>query len=239
MKGLGNIFLKHSLDILASQTFKDFDVVITDNSRTNLIKNLCNEYQGVLDIKYHQNDKNVGMTANVNNSIKKATGKLIKILFQDDFLYDTNSLENIVRSFDIKKDHWLITACEHSQDGVNFYRPFYPKYNNKIYLGNNTISSPSVLTIKNGDPLLFDEKLSWLMDCDYYKRCYDKYGEPKILNTITVVNRIGGHQTTNATDDFSKKAECWYVSKKYKEGAQSNIQLGKIKKYIYYFLGIP
>ena len=43
----------------------------------------------------------------------------------------------------------MVTASEHSQDGVNFYRPFYPNYNDQIHLGKNTISSPSVLTIKN------------------------------------------------------------------------------------------
>jgi hypothetical protein len=41
------------------------------------------------------------------------------------------------------------------------------------------------------------ENLFNLMDCDYYKRCYNKFGEPKILNAITVVNRIGNHQATN------------------------------------------
>ena len=35
------------------------------------------------------------------------------------------------------------------------------------------------------------------MDCEYYKRCYDKFGLPKILNIITVVNRVGNHQVSN------------------------------------------
>ena len=43
MGGYGNIFLKHSLDILAKQTFKDFDVVISGHSKADLIKNVCDE----------------------------------------------------------------------------------------------------------------------------------------------------------------------------------------------------
>ena len=116
----------------------------------------------------------------------------------DDFLYSKNSLEKIVNNFDLENDNWMITACEHSKNGKSFFRPFYPKYNKYIYFGKNTISSPSVLTIKNESPLLFDEKLIWLMDVDYYKRCYNNFGSPKILNDINVVNRVGSHQVSNS-----------------------------------------
>ena len=228
MRGHGVAFLKQSFDILANQGFKDFDIVISDHSKTDIIKDLCAAYKNKLDIHYYRNAENIGSSsANINNAIKKSKSKLIKILFQDDFLYDNNSLKDIADYFDAEKDHWLITACEHSNNGIDFYRPFYPKYNNKIHLGNNTISSPSVLTIKNDHPLLFDENLVWLMDCDYYKRCYDKFGDPKILNKVNVVNRIGNHQVSNtiANDDLRKK-EYAYILRKY-NGKESLVK--KIK----------
>lgn len=219
MNGLGRVFLKQSFDILMKQTFKDFDIVISDHSKTNQIKDLCDEYKGKLDINFFKNSEHIGSSsANINNAIKKAEGRLIKILFQDDFLYSNNSLEDITNNFNLEKDNWLVTACEHSNDGVSFYRPFYPKYNNKIHLGHNTISSPSVLTIKNEHPLLFDENLIWLMDCDYYKRCHDKFGEPKILNKINVVNRTGTHQASNTlANNTLRDNEYKYILKKYGE----------------------
>ncbi len=225
MKGLGHIFLKQSFDILAKQTFKDFNVVISDHSKNDLIKNLCDEYDDRLKIYYYKNTKNLGnSSANINNAIKKANGKLIKILFQDDFLFHEKSLEEIVLNFDLKKDRWLITACTRSKDGEHFFSPFYPKYNDKIHLGKNTISSPSVLTIKNDSPLLFDEKLIWLMDCDYYKRCYITYGEPRILNTINVVNRIGAHQVSHSIVNIATKIkELIYIIRKYKKYDRNRI----------------
>lgn len=218
MKGLGHIFLKQSFDILANQIFKDFDVVVSDHSKNDNIKNLCLEYGNKLKINYHRNTENIGSSsANINNAIKKADGKLIKILFQDDFLFDEKSLEKIVKNFDLERDNWMVTACTRSKDGVNFFGSFYPKYNNRIHLGINTISSPSVLTIKNENPLLFDEKLIWLMDCDYYKKCYNKFGNPKILNEINIVNRIGGHQVSNSVVNvLTKLKETIYLIKKYK-----------------------
>lgn len=226
MGGLGHSFLRKSFEKLATQTFKDFDVVISDHSKNDDIKNLCEEYKDILSITYLRNTEGAGSSSkNTNNAIKHATGKLIKILFMDDFLFSDNSLEDIVKNFDLEKDHWLVTGCEHSNDGVTFYRPFYPRYNDRIYLGKNTISSPSVLSIKNDTPLLFDEKLVWLMDVEYYKRCYDTFGTPKILHSINVVNGTGEHQGVGGYKSRNKRAtnklkweEYLYVLGKYNHG---------------------
>lgn len=217
MKGCGHIFLEKSFESLSTQTFKDFNIIISDHSKDNLIQDLCIKYQDKLKINYYKNAEKYGnSSANINNAIKKADGKLIKILFQDDFLFHDKSLEEIIQNFDLKQDNWLITACIHSKDGINFFRPFYPKYNHFIHLGKNTISSPSVLTIKNKEPLLFDENLIWLMDVDYYKRCYNNWGSPKIINKINVVNRIGLYQVSNSMINISVRLkETFYIFKKY------------------------
>lgn len=225
MNGLGVRFLEHSLKILGHQTYKDFDVVISDHSVDNRIESLCKNNVFGLDIKYYRNEAGRGSSsANLNNAILKSTGSLIKILFQDDFLYSLTSLGQIAGSFDLERDKWHVTACEHSKDGTDLYRPFYPSYNHQIHLGNNTISSPSVLTVKNDIPLLFDHKLVWLMDCDYYKRLYLKFGQPKILNQVCVVNRIGGHQVSNTIATRKvRRAERKYVTQKFSAVAQCQI----------------
>lgn len=226
MRGLGPDFLRQSFDMLVKQTFRDFDVIISDYSVTDVIKKVCDEYAGRLPIHYSKNpDTHYGvlerMSANTNNVIRQADGKLIKILFLDDFLYSKDSLKHIADNFDLDKDHWLVTGCIHTKETkncVHFYDRMYPTYNKLIHLGANTISSPSVLTIKNDHPLFFDTNLTWLMDCDYYKRCFDAFGPPKIVNEISVVNRMGAHQTSNteATDALREK-DYEYVVKKFGE----------------------
>jgi glycosyltransferase involved in cell wall biosynthesis len=221
MNGHGRAYLKQSFDMLVAQTFKDFEVVISDHSKDDAIANLCKEYEGVLAIVYHHNTEGIGSSsANINNAIRHAGGTLIKILFQDDFLYHERALEDIVHAFDLQHDQWLVTACIHTDDGVTFYRPFYPHCGATIYLG-NTISSPSVVTIKNNHPLLFDEQLVWLMDVEYYKRCYDAFGKPKILNTINIVNRSGSHQVskTLASTIKLREKEFSYVAGRYEHGS--------------------
>lgn len=217
MHGLGATFLRQSFDRLILQTFKDFDVIVSDHSKTDVIRDVCTEYKDRLEIYYFKNAEKIGSSsANINNAIRKADGKLIKILLQDDFLYSDKSLEETVRNFDLAKDGWLASACIHTTDGVTFFRPFYPRYYDQIHLGKNTMSSPSVLTIKNEDPLLFDENLLQRTDCDYYKRCHDRFGDPRILSSITVVNRAGPHQVSHTLVTAAlADAEYAYLLKKY------------------------
>lgn len=219
MKNIGPIFLEHSFNILAKQSFKDFEVVISDHSSNDGIKEICDKYKDLINVKYHKNTDNLGSSsANINNAMRHASGKLIKVLFQDDFLFNEDSLEITVSNFNIEKDTWLVSRCEHSNDGKTFIRDFKPHYNDNIHLGLNTISSPSVLTILNDNPLFFDENLIWLMDCDYYKRCYLKHGLPKILNAVTVVNRMGEHQVTNSIVNREiERKELEYVKQKFND----------------------
>ena len=213
MHGEAKRMLTRSFDMLKRQTFKNFEVVVSDNSEDDVIRNLCasEEYQ-TLNINYFKN-KIRGLAQNTNSAIKNAKGEIIKILHMDDFLANENSLEQIVKNF---SGYWMVTGCVHD-DGTKRYNPHYPKYNKNIYRGKNTIGAPSVLSIKNKDLLLFDENMSWLLDCDYYKRMYDKYGEPKILNDLNVVIGTGKYQTTNILSSWTKIKEHYYMAKKYKK----------------------
>jgi nucleoside-diphosphate-sugar epimerase len=207
--GKGKDFLDKNLTILKEQTFEDFEVVISDHSTDDTIKDLCNSWNDRLNIKYIKNDIGRGVISpNLNVALKNCSGKWIKILFQDDFLYDNESLVNtynfILRNKDIS---WMATNFKHTDDGLNFYRDIYPGWNNTLYIGNNTIGCPSVISIKNKNILLFDESLNWLMDCEYYKRMYDIHGEPSILDKFTVVNRATEDRLTNTISEDQKRDE--------------------------------
>ena len=208
MNGMGSKFLEFSFEKLKLQTFTDFQVVVSDHSKNDDVKSLCENWSDKLNIKYIRNEESIGSSsANINNVISNSDGKWIKIIFQDDFLYDNESLLNIYNSIKDTNKKWLVSACEHSTDGFLMYRPFYPRWNDDMQYGNNTISSPSVLCIKNEDTLFFDNRLIWLMDVEYYKRLYDNFGEPILLNKICVVNRTWANQLTNKITEKIKNDE--------------------------------
>ena len=215
--GRGAEFLEHSLEIILNQTYKDYEIILSDHSTDDTIKNVFNRWKSELNIKYYSNDVGRGIISpNINNAMKYCNGEWIKVLFQDDFLYDEFSLE---KQFDFIKNNskmiWFFSKFYHSNDGVSFYRLYQPKWNNTVWSGNNTLGCPSGLTIKNKDILFFDDNLNWLMDCDYYHSMYLKYGEPNILNDITVVNRTWGNRLTDTITQEIKDREYIIVSKKY------------------------
>ena len=87
------------------------------------------------------------------------------------------------------------------------YNTHYPKWTDDIHIGNNRISSPSVITIKNNNnKLYFNEDLIWLMDVEYYKRMHILYGEPIYLNNINVVNRTWNNSYSSGNGIFAQGA---------------------------------
>ena len=217
MGGDGGKFLENNLNKISTQTYNNIEVVVSDHSVDDVVKEVVDKWSTHLDIKYIRNDHKRGSSsANINVAMKNCTGGIIKIIFQDDFLFSEKSIEDTV--IGMGGGSWLVSTCEHTNDGLTFYRKHVPFYNDKIHLGINTISSPSVLTIRNENIQYFDENLIWLMDVDYYKKLHIKYGNPLILNTITVVNRMWENQVSNLLSDEIKNKEVNIMINKYGKG---------------------
>lgn len=198
--GKGKDFLEHSFKILYLQKFKNFEVVISDHSIDDTIKNLCDLWGNYLDIKYFRNEVGRGVISpNLNNALKNCTGEWIKILFQDDFLFDGDTLLKIKEFIGQNPDMmWMASSFWHTTDGIHIHRritPSWPK--DPIWQGHNSIGCPSAITIKNEDLIFFDEELNWLMDCDFYYRMEKKHGKPLFLDVDTMVNRYSEDRLSN------------------------------------------
>lgn len=144
-----------------------------------------------------------GMANNTNAAIKKADGHIIKIMFMDDSFAHRDSLKDMVQAF---KGGWLVAGSDNNKQ---------PYYTDDIQTGNNKLGSPSVLIFENDKPLLFDESMTWLLDCDLYKRLYKRYGAPTIVSGTHIKIGIGPHQETHKIPESQKLAEYKYMIKKY------------------------
>lgn len=146
------------------------------------------------------------MAENTNSGIKKARGEIIKILYLDDYFSDSQALDVMIGT--LGNRDWLVCGTHNN--------PF-PQYTIDIETGNNKLGSPSALMFRNcfENNLLFDEKMSWLLDADLYKRMYEKYREPVILTGNWITLGIGNHQMTYILTDEQKQMEHNYLNKKY------------------------
>lgn len=216
MHNRGVEFLEYSFQKFETQTFKDFDVVIGDHSVDDRLKDLCAKWSDKLDIKYYRNEENRGNAAsNTDFTIRKATGKWIKILLEDDFLFDENSLQDIAINLDADT-MWVVTPYVHTRgDRSELLRPHYPIIN-QFLMVNNTLGTPSGLTIRNMHDLPeFDNNLSYCYDCDWYWRLYQKYNEPKLLINLGVVIYLWENSITSHVSQKLIKKESEYILKKY------------------------
>ena len=210
-RGRGNEFLDDLFRSLEIQTFKNFEVVISDHSKNDDLVDVIDKFQNKFDILYFKNKNDRGNgPANTNNAIDKCSGDIIKIMFQDDFFYDDEALQKIHDSFDDDHD-WLVCGSNHTQDdGYNFYWDLYPKWNVDIIEGVNSISSPSVMAARKKvfDQIKFDEKLVMMIDCEIYYHIKNKFGDPIYLHDILVSNRIHSEQISSeyaSSSDYSIK----------------------------------
>lgn len=178
-RGKGVELLIRCLDSVKKQNFKDYEIVISDDSEDGKISNLCDNYT----VRYIRNFYNKGMAENTNYAIKEAKGDLIKILYQDDWLEEDNYLQVLSDNFK-SQDNWLITASSNNPS------PHFKDWNQ------NTLGSPSALSIRNDNPLLF-KSLKFFLDLEFYQRMFKKFGDPKILTNIKVGIGLGEWQETN------------------------------------------
>lgn len=148
------------------------------------------------------------MAENTNAGIKRAHGEYVKVLYLDDYFAHSQALQHMVEAMDYKESEWLITATDTN---------VHPHWTDNIETGNNKLGSPSALMFRNhfDNNLLFDERMSWLLDCDLYKRMQGKYGYPLLLEDININIGTGDHQMSHILTDEEKLAEHYYIKQKY------------------------
>ena len=200
---------------LSQQTNKNFNVWISDHSKSDKVLNACAEYGDLFDIMYIPNKDHVGnISANTNNALQNADGEILKVLFSDDFILTNNLVEELDKAF-TDEINWAVTGYAHTiDDGQTHYNPKIPYYNEKLLEGVNTLSSPSILALRRGIDMYFDEQLTMLMDCDMYYRLYKYHGEPAILKDYHISNRE--HKTqTQRTYEHLLPEEIEYLKEKH------------------------
>ena len=201
--GRGGEFIDDLLRTIEIQTFKDFEVCISDHSKHDDVRDTIKKFEYKLNISYQKNEENYGNgPANTNKAIDMCSGDIIKIMFQDDFFYDDEAFEKIHGELSNTDKMWLVNGCNHTQnDGHSFYWEMFPRWNDRLLEGVNTISSPSVVSFKKEVKNRFDENLVYFMDCEFYHSMNITHGLPVILDDVLISNRVGDHQISSNMGD--------------------------------------
>ena len=197
----GPKWLKELFESLKVQTFQDFDIVISDQSKNDLILDACKEYSDNFEFTYVRYDGDVPCE-NINFALEECTGRIIKIMFSDDIFVSQDALECIHNEYDRPECKWVFSGFCGTRNGIDFYDSKVPVWTKETFIGRNLLSSPSVVSFLNECKVEFDEELKLLLDVDFYHRMRMKNGKPFIIPDVLVANR--DHDDRISSDATSK-----------------------------------
>jgi glycosyltransferase involved in cell wall biosynthesis len=83
----GEKYLTEALDSILVQTYRDFELIISDNASTDHTQQICREYATKNSrIHYYRNEKNLGAPKNYNRVFELSSGEYFKWAAHDDVL---------------------------------------------------------------------------------------------------------------------------------------------------------
>lgn len=197
------------LSSIKIQTYKDYEVIIVDDSIKYNINDELKQFSE-LNIKYYKNKEPLGATRNCNEAMERANGKYIKLMHQDDWFTDESSLEKMVNA--INKDNEIslvFTATWQVKDekrhlnliSDNVVRALRNDYKG-LYVG-NYIGGPSATIFKN-DNCLFDVRYTWLVDVELYMRILKHNGKFIFIKEPIVSIGESNHQLSRNCENNRK-----------------------------------
>ena len=209
----------HLLNILLNsifiQTYKDFEIIVSDHSRNDVIEKFCKNYGYV---RYFRNKENIGSSsANINNAINHSVGKFIKPLFQDDFFKTNDALKLMVDK--MQTHNWVaVGSDQYEYDMAKTYRGRSPVINadlKQMVLGENYYGGPSCVLYKRHPNVNFDDSLIWLMDTWVYWQLHKIYGNPGLINDLLITTKYceTNVSATLATQELKQREYNYILNK--------------------------
>lgn len=175
------IYLDILLRSIERQTFTDYEIILSDDSTTDNVQNLLNNFSFGHKLTYTRNKPSLGSPSNWNAAISKAKGEYIKIMHHDDAFNSNTSLEEMVNFIEANNYDYIFTDTkvknvrkpEESREHIIRKLSKIIRKPYLLFFG-NSIGSPSTLLLKRKKfvQLKYDPAYIWLVDIEYYIRLF-------------------------------------------------------------------
>jgi glycosyltransferase involved in cell wall biosynthesis len=201
-------YLEKVLASIVVQSYKDYEVIIGDDSTTSEVKHLVEDFNSKgLKACYYHNMPALGSPGNWNFLLSKAKGELIKFMHHDDWFTSPSALEKMVKALEEHKADFVFCGATMQYENYGFSRYYFPnvaEYNAFIIdptllLLTNHISTPSNTLFVKDITMDFDLQLKWLVDVDFYIRYLLKH--PNIIGLDESLVHVTGFAEHNISND--------------------------------------
>jgi glycosyltransferase involved in cell wall biosynthesis len=122
----GEKFLKSALDSLLSQTFADFELIISDNASTDQTEAICRAYAAQDQrIRYYRNQINLGCARNFNRVFDLSVGEYFKWAAYDDL----HAPDFLIKCVEVLDQNPQVILCHSRVYFIDENGDFLQKYN--------------------------------------------------------------------------------------------------------------
>jgi glycosyltransferase involved in cell wall biosynthesis len=226
------LFLKRLLESIVIQTHKDFEVIITDDSDDDSVKDLLKDFENQAHIQYYRNERALGTPANWNRAISKANGQWIKLMHDDDWFASAESLAEFAKV--AETGHPFIfsaynTVSETSVRKLHRLSEFKDMMIKEpgILFAKNVIGPPSVTLVHKNILETYDERLKWRVDVEFYMRVLTLTKHYTYIDTPLI--NVGLHESQVTQSAINNPAvelpEGWLLLKQYGVRPLKNIRV--------------
>lgn len=199
-------YLRRLLDSIVAQTFNDFEVIITDDSDDNSVKELADFYSNRLNLFYYKNLKTLGTPANWNACIAVAKGQWIKLMHDDDWFAEKNSLEKFAEKTN-SSPKFIFSAYQNIyESGAQAKKiEMSSAWKKRIVtdpttiFARNVIGPPSVTLVHKSIQLKYDEHLKWRVDQEFYIRLLNTEKNFIYISAALINIGVSSSQVTQRT----------------------------------------
>jgi glycosyltransferase involved in cell wall biosynthesis len=173
--------LKKLLDSIKIQTYKDFEILINDNSPDDSVELLVKSYLDDLTILYKRNQPAVSAGINCIKVMQRATGDWIKVMHDDDWFATNDALQLFADAvlhsgkdfiFCASKQVWLDGDKTQNEILTPEKKQMLDKSHFCLFYL-NVIGHPSVVMHKRDSSVQYDSNFNWVLDIDYYMRYFN------------------------------------------------------------------
>ena len=199
-----------SIDSLLSQTYKNLEILISDDGSTDSTKEICKKFQLKDErVLFSSNKKNVGLTKSLNNLAQKASGSLIARQDADDISLPYRIEEQIqfmkTKKLDAVTSRSLVKQNNKKRPGISFYIP------DKLLINRKNPFIHGTLIIKKNvfqEIGYYDERFYYAQDYKLFTDLIKNKYKIKILNKALYTLNIENNISSNKPSEQSYYANC-------------------------------
>ncbi len=165
------------LNSINEQTYKQYEIIITDDSPGDEIRNVLKAFTQ-LPIQYYSNKPALGSPGNWNYAMSKANADWIHLLHADDWYASPTSLQHFVNVITEGNSDFIFCASKEINLATNSIKNMELTEKKRELLDgspinllyDNVIGHPSTVIHKKDTSIQYDTAFKWVVDIDFYIR---------------------------------------------------------------------